>query len=180
MRVVVAPDKFKGTLTAPQAARAMASGWRRADRRADVREIPVADGGEGTLEVLLEALGGRRERVRVRGPLGDPVEAAYGLVPTSEGELGVVEMAGASGLGLIAPDRRDPLRASTHGTGELILAAARHHPRRILVCIGGSATSDAGAGMAQALGVRLQDEAGRDLGPGGAELRRLARVDVTG
>jgi glycerate kinase len=179
MRVVAAPDKFKGTLTAPEAASAMATGWRRADPRADVREIPVADGGDGTLEVLVTALGGRRERVRVRGPLGDPVEAAFGLVPTAEGTVAVVEMARASGLGLIAPERRDPLRASTYGTGELILAAARHHPRRILVCIGGSATSDAGAGMAQALGVRLRDGSGREIGPGGAELRRLASVDVT-
>jgi glycerate kinase len=179
MRVVVAPDKFEGTLSAKQAASALASGWRHADRGAEVEELPVADGGKGTLETLLDALGGRRERVRITGPLGDPVDADYGLVETSEGLTAVVEMARASGLALVSEARRDPLRATTRGTGELIAAACGHRPGRMILCIGGSATNDGGAGMAQALGVRLLDEGDADLPPGGAALRRLSRIDAS-
>jgi glycerate kinase len=178
VRVVVAPDKFKGTLTAPEAAASMAAGWREADPRAEVEEVPVADGGEGTLDALLAALGGNHHRVRVTGPLGDPVEAAYGLAPTHDGPVAVVEMAQASGLRLVSERRRDAFRATTRGTGELILEACRRRPRRVLIGVGGSATNDAGAGMAQALGVRLLDEAGHELPPGGAALRRLARIDA--
>jgi glycerate 2-kinase len=180
MRVVAAPDKFKGTLSARDAAAALAAGWRRGDPSAVIDEAPVADGGEGTLETLVAALGGRIERVRVTGPLGDPIEAELGLAEAASGLTAVVEMARASGLHLVAESRRDPARATTRGTGELILAAARQHPARIIMCIGGSATNDAGAGMAQALGVLLLDEEGADLPPGGAALRRLARVDATG
>lgn len=180
MHVVVAPDKFEGTLSAKEAAAALAAGWRRADRRAEVEEIPVADGGTGTLEALVDALGGRREWVKVTGPLGDPVEADYGLVDAPGGLTAVVEMARASGLALVGEARRDPARATSRGTGELIAAACRSGPRRAIVCIGGSATNDGGAGMAQALGVRLLDEEGSDLPPGGAALRRLARIDASG
>jgi glycerate kinase len=180
MRVIAAPDKFKGTLTAAQAARAMADGWRRRDPSAEVEELPVADGGDGTLDALVSALDGRREWVRVTGPLGDPIEADFGLVRSTQGLVAIVEMARASGLGLLSDGRRDPLRATTRGTGELILAAARHRPRRIVVCIGGSATNDGGAGMAQALGVRLSDEGGRNLPAGGQALIRLAAIDATG
>jgi glycerate 2-kinase len=179
MRVVIAPDKFKGTLTAVQAAAAMSTGWRRTDRRAEIEEAPMADGGEGTLDTLLGALDGRKERLRVTGPLGDPVEADIGVVEGTGGLTAVVEMARASGLTLISEPRRDPTRATTRGTGEMILAAARRRPERVVVCIGGSATNDGGAGMAQALGIRLLDERGRDLPPGGAALRRLARIDAT-
>jgi len=176
--VLVAPDKFKGTLTAPEAARAISGGWRQGDPTAQVDEVPMADGGEGTLDTLVEAMGGRSERVRVTGPLGDPVDAELGLVE-GEGLTAVVEMARASGLGLISEGRRDPMRATTVGTGELILAAARHRPKRMIVCIGGSATNDGGAGMAQALGARLRDEAGRDLPQGGGALRGLASIDTS-
>ena len=179
MRVVVAPDKFKGTLSARQAAEAIAAGWRRGDPSAGIDQAPVADGGDGTLDTLVGALGGRVVRARATGPLGDPVEAGFGLVESAAGVTAVVEMARASGLDLVAESRRDPARATTRGTGELIRAAAHLRPARIIVCIGGSATNDAGAGMAQALGVRLLDEDGADLPPGGAALRRLARVDVT-
>lgn len=180
VRVVVAPDKFEGTLSAREAARALAAGWRRADRSAEVDEVPVADGGKGTLDALLDALGGRRERVRVTGPLGDPVEADFGLAETPGGRIAIVEMARASGIGLVSEARRDPVRATTRGTGELIAAASRHRPRRVLVCIGGSATNDGGAGMAQAVGIRLLDEEGQDLPAGGGALRRLARIDASG
>jgi glycerate 2-kinase len=180
VRVVVAPDKFEGTLSAKDAAGALAAGWRRADRTADVEEVPVADGGKGTLETLVDALGGRRETVRVAGPLGDPVDADLGLAETAGGTIAIVEMARASGLTLVSEARRDPSRATTRGTGDLIAAACRHRPRRVLVCIGGSATNDGGAGMAQALGIRLLDERGEDLPPGGVSLRRLARIDASG
>jgi glycerate 2-kinase len=178
VRVVIAPDKFKGTLTAPEAATALATGWRGGNPRAEVEEVPVADGGEGTLDALLAALEGERRSVRVTGPLGEPVDAVYGLA-RSQGVLAIVEMARASGLQLLGRDRRDALRASTFGTGELILAACRHRPNRLLVCVGGSATNDGGAGMAQALGVRLLDERERDLPPGGAALERLTRIDAS-
>jgi glycerate 2-kinase len=179
VRVVVGPDKFKGTLTAPEAARAIADGWRAADREAEIDEVPIADGGEGTLEALVAAMDGRTEEVEVTGPLGKPVRAGYGLAETADGLLAIVEMARASGLALI-PEARDPLRATTYGTGELMRAACRHHPDRLLVGVGGSATNDGGAGMAQALGVRLLDEQGRDLPPGGAALEGLARIDPSG
>lgn len=180
MRVLVAPDKFKGTLSAEQAARAIATGWRR-ERPGDELDLaPMADGGEGTLDALVAALGGEIRRLRVSGPLGDPVEAAFGLVEAAGGRTGIVELARASGLQLVAESRRDALRATTRGAGELLLAAAREGIAEALVCIGGSATTDGGAGLASALGVRFLDEAGSPIGDGGAALLSLARVDVTG
>jgi glycerate kinase len=179
-RILVAPDKFKGTLTAGEAAAAMARGWRRGDPDASVEAVPIADGGEGTMDALVAALGGRTFDARVTGPLGEPVGAAFALLSTSVGSTGVVEMARASGLALVPDDARDPLRATTRGAGELILAACRAGAARVLVCIGGSATNDAGGGMAQALGVRLLDAEGSELRPGGAELLRLDRIDPTG
>jgi glycerate 2-kinase len=176
----VAPDKFKGTLSAEQAARAIAAGWRRAVPDAQIEEIPLADGGEGTLDALLAALGGERRTATVSGPLGDPIEAEYAVVPGERGPMGIVEMARASGLSLLAESRRDPKRTSTHGTGELILAACRDGAGRVLVCVGGSATNDGGAGLAQAVGARLLDERGAELRPGGAALVELARIDLGG
>ncbi len=178
MRVLVAPDKFRGTLSAANAADAIAAGVRRAIPDAVVDAVPMADGGEGTLDALVAALGGETREVTVSGPLGDPVRAAYAIVPSASGPTAVIEMARASGLVLLAR-RRDPLRASTRGTGELIAAAAAAGAPSAVVCIGGSATNDAGAGMAQALGVALLDERGRELPPGGAALLRLARIDAT-
>lgn len=179
MRVLVAPDKFRGTLTAAEAARAVAAGWRRSRPGDDLVETPMADGGEGTLDALVASLGGERRGARVTGPLGDPVEADYGMVPGAGGATAVVEMARASGLQLISEARRDPLRATTRGTGELILLACAGRPASVIVCIGGSATNDGGAGMAQALGARLLDASGREIGPGGVALLGLARVDAT-
>jgi len=180
VRVLVAPDKFKGTMTAAEAAEAIAAGWRRGEPGAEILEIPMADGGEGTLDALVAGLGGKLRRASVSGPLGDPVEADYAVVRAPGGPLGVVEMARASGLQLLSESRRDPKRATTRGTGELILAACRQGARRVLACIGGSATNDGGAGMAQALGVRLTDREGRDLRSGGAALLDLARIDMSG
>jgi glycerate 2-kinase len=180
VRVLVAPDKFRGTLTAPEAARAIAAGWRRARPGDHPTEVPLADGGEGTLDALLAALGGERRTATVTGPLGEPVEADFGLVEGPDGTTAVVEMAAASGLALVPEGRRDPLRATTQGTGELILEACRAGGRLVIVCIGGSATNDGGAGMARALGVWFLDAAGRELEPGGAALARLDRVDASG
>jgi glycerate 2-kinase len=178
MRVLVAPDKFRGTLSARQAADAVATGWRRTRPGDDLDLAPMADGGEGTMDALVAALGGRVERRRVSGPLGDPVDAAFGIAEAHDGRVGVVEMALASGLALHGEGRRDPLRATTRGTGELMEAAIDHGVERLVVCIGGSATNDGGTGMAAALGARFLDGAGRPIGDGGAALTGLARIDL--
>jgi glycerate kinase len=172
-RVVIAPDKFKGSLTASQAAAAIERGLRRAIPALEVRVIPMADGGEGTVDAFL-ATGARAERHRVMGPLGESVDAVFAL----DGSTAIVEMSAASGLELISRDERDALRADSFGTGELLRLALDAGARRIVVGIGGSATNDAGAGMLRALGVRLLDAAGDELPPGGAALPRLARIDL--
>ncbi len=177
-RVVVAPDSFKGSATARVAAEALARGLRRALPGVQVETVPMADGGEGTVEAVVEATGGRYVRTRVVGPLGEPVWARFGIV--GDGSTAVIEMASASGLPLVPPHRRNPMVTTTFGTGELIRAALDEGVRRILVGIGGSATVDGGAGAAQALGVGLLDAEGRPLGFGGGELGRLARIDMAG
>jgi glycerate kinase len=149
-RFLVAPDSFKGTWTAPEVAAALAAGIESAGGTAD--RCPVADGGEGTMEVLLEALGGEQLTVTVSDPLRRPIEAAFGLL--GDGGTAVVEMARASGLPLLAPGERDPERADTYGTGELIAAALEAGARIVLVAVGGSATSDGGRGVIEALGER--------------------------
>ncbi|HXJ63928.1 MAG TPA: glycerate kinase [Actinomycetota bacterium] len=180
MRVLFAPDKFRGTLTAAEAARALARGWRRVRPGDETEEVPMADGGEGTLDALVAALEGERRSMTVTGPLGEPVEAAFGLVRGANGPTGVVEMALASGLALVPDDRRDPRTTTTFGTGELILAACRAGARSVVVCIGGSGTNDGGAGMAQALGFRLLDRDDLDLARGGAALASLDRIEPGG
>ncbi|MGZ5318349.1 MAG: glycerate kinase [Actinomycetota bacterium] len=180
MRVLVAPDKFRGTLTARQAAEAIETGWRRARPDDDVDLVPMADGGEGTLDALVDAQGGRLVATTATGPLGDPVDAAFGIVETADGLTGVVESARASGLALLGEGRRDPLRTTTRGTGELILAALSAGAHRVVVCLGGSATNDGGVGMAAALGIRFLDVHGRDVADGGAALLDLARIDGRG
>ncbi|MFL5736968.1 MAG: glycerate kinase [Actinomycetota bacterium] len=180
MRVLIAPDKFRGTMTAERAALAIEIGWLRARPGDTVMRVPMADGGEGTLDALLAASNGRRITTRVTGPLGDPVDAPFGVLPGPDGPVAVVEMSRASGVELLGPNRRDPMRATTRGTGELIRAALAERPTRVVVGLGGSATSDGGAGMAQALGARLLDARRREIGPGGAALLDLERVDVSG
>lgn len=179
MHLLLAPDKFRGTLTARQAAEAFETGWRRA-RPGDTYDLaPLADGGEGTLEALVDALDGTMVGARVTGPLGELVDAEFGVADGPAGRLAVVEMARASGLSLPSRSRRDPGRASTFGTGELIQRALDHHPDQLVVCIGGSATNDGGAGMAQALGARLYDGSGDSIGPGGGSLVNLAGIDIS-
>jgi glycerate kinase len=178
MKVVIAPNTFKGSLSAPEAAAAIARGVREAFPDAEVVEVPVADGGDGTVEALVSAHRGEYRTVEVEGPLGNPVQATYGLIEA--GRTGVVELASASGLTLIPAERRDPRKTSTYGFGQLLEAVRAAGVERIIAGIGGSATNDGGAGMAQALGYRLLDSAGADLPRGGAALARLARIDSSG
>jgi glycerate kinase len=176
--VVVAPDSFKGSLTAPEAAAAMERGVRAAWPDARVIQVPIADGGEGTVAALVEATGGRYETKEVRGPLGRPVEARWGVL--GDGRTAVVEMAAASGLTLVPTGRRDPRVASTFGTGQLLRAALDAGFRHLVVGIGGSATNDGGSGMAKALGVRFLDGRGQPLPEGGAPLVRVTSIDLSG
>lgn len=178
MKVLVAPNAFKGTLTAPQAASAIARGVREVFPEAEVLEVPVADGGDGTVEALVSAKRGEYRVARVEGPLGDPVDARFGLIDS--GRAAVVELATASGLTLIPPERHDPRKTSTYGFGQLLEAARREGVAEIIAGIGGSATNDGGAGMAQALGYRLLDADGGDLERGGAALARLSRIERSG
>jgi glycerate kinase len=178
MKIVVAPNSFKGSLTAAEAAAAIARGVREARPDAEVVEIPVADGGDGTVEALVSARKGTFRDVEVEGPLGDPVQAQYGLI--DGGRTGVVELASSSGLALIPVERLDPRKASTYGFGQLLEAVRNQGVASIIAGIGGSATNDGGAGMAQALGYRLLDSASRDLPRGGATLSQLDRIDTSG
>jgi glycerate 2-kinase len=175
MRVVVAPDKFEGSLTAGQAAQAIRAGLLRARPDAEVVALPLGDGGAGTLAALLAA-GFERVPVAASGPTGEPLQAAIAV----NDDRCFVEMAEASGLKRLPGDRRAPLAATTYGTGELIAAALDRGVRRLVLGIGGSATTDGGAGMAAALGVRFLDDAGAELPPGGAALLRLAHIDTAG
>ncbi|HEU4759549.1 MAG TPA: glycerate kinase [Dehalococcoidia bacterium] len=177
LRILVAPQEFKGTLTARQAADAMAQGVRRALPAARVEALPLADGGPGTVEAIASAAGGRIVTATVQDPLGRPVQADWGLLPAG---AAVIETAAACGLLLLTPEERDPGIATTYGVGQLLLAALDTGCRRLLVGLGGSATNDGGAGMAAALGVRFLDAAGRDLPPGGAALAGLASIDASG
>src|SRR5262249_36547448 len=159
---------YKGSLGAPAAARAIALGTRDVFADAEVLEVPVADGGGGTVEALVAARGGELAWGTVQGPLGEPGGGAFGLIAGGRGAG--VELAAASGLPLLPLERRDPRVASTFGFGQLLQAARRRRVERIIACIGGSATNDAGAGMAQALGFSLQDADGCELPPGGLAL----------
>lgn len=178
MLVVVAPDSYKGSVSAIEVANAMERGVNRVFAEARVRKIPIADGGEGTVEALVASTGGTLNAVEVSGPLGDPVRAQWGVL--GDDRTAVIEMAAASGLPLVARERLDPRHASSYGTGELIRAALDAGLRRIIIGIGGSATNDGGAGMAQALGVRFLDTMGQELAPGGAALAALASIDLSG
>lgn len=177
MKIVIAPDSYKESLSALEVAQAVASGFRQVFPDAEYVLVPVADGGEGTVDAMVAATGGRREAVAVSGPLGARVEAFYGL--TGDGETAVIEMAAASGLALVPAAQRNPLRTSSRGTGELIRAALDAGARRFILGIGGSATNDGGAGMVQALGARLLDAEGRELDGSGGDLARLDRIDVS-
>ncbi len=175
MRVVVAPDKFKGSLTAREVADHVAAGIAAVAAEVDVVRVPVADGGDGTVDAALAA-GYERVAVMAQGPTGEPVDTAFAV----RDGTAVVEMADVSGLRLLAPDRLAPRTASSYGTGEVVRAAIEHGCHTVVLGIGGSASTDGGAGMLGALGARLYDAAGTDLAPGGGPLADLERLDLSG
>ena len=176
MRIVIAPQGLKGSLSAAETGQAIAQGAREVYPEAELIVVPVADGGEGTTRALVDATGGRLLERSVTGPMGQPVLALFGLM--GDGSTAVIEMATSSGLPLIAPEQRDPRVTTTCGVGELIRAALDEGCTRFIIGIGGSATNDGGAGMAQALGAQLLDEQGQELPVGGAALARLARIET--
>lgn len=176
MRILVAPDSFKGSLSADEVARCMADGFRRAIAQAQVFECPMADGGEGTADVLARSRGGRRRTARVTSALGTPVHAAYYLV--SAGPTALVDVAAASGVGRIPMRRRNPWTATSTGTGELVARAIAQGARAVQLALGGSATVDGGIGLLTALGARVLDENGRAVPPGGQGLAAARRVDL--
>ncbi len=178
MKVLLAPNAFKECLSAPEVAAAMAEGVLEADSSAEYILCPIADGGDGTLDALLAAAGGEKIYVPVSDPLGRSTEAPFGLL--GKGDRAVIEMAEASGLRLLAPSERNPLVATTRGTGELMVAALERGARSFIIGIGGSATVDGGTGMARALGYRFLDAAGKDLQEGGGPLTQLDRIDPCG
>jgi glycerate kinase len=179
MRIVVAPDKFKGSLPAAEVARALAAGLRSGDPTLDVVELPVADGGDGTLAAALAA-GFERVPALAEGPVGEPVESAFGWRAGSVGGAGVAVVELADVVGLERMRELAPLTASTFGLGQVITAALDRGAATIILGVGGSASTDGGAGMMQALGVRLLDAAGAGLGRGGAALADLASIDLSG
>ncbi|KUH99061.1 glycerate kinase [Mycobacterium sp. IS-3022] len=178
MKIVLAPDSFKESMTASEAVAAMRAGVGAVLPDAEVVGVPMADGGEGTVDAVVEALHGRHVDVRVCDALGRTVTARYGYVPLRQ--LAVIEVAAAAGLERIPPDQRDVLRASTFGVGELIRSALDRGAEDFLIGLGGSATNDGGAGMLTALGAKFLDTDGRPLAPGGAALEHLERIDLTG
>jgi glycerate kinase len=178
MNIIVAPDSFKGSLTALAAADAIVQGIRDVFPDAEIVSIPLADGGEGTVDALVRATEGKISQAEVTGPMGEPVEAHFGLL--GDDVTGVVEMAQAAGLALVPPEKRNPLLTTTYGVGELMLAALDSGCRQLIVGLGGSATSDGGAGMAQALGVKLLGPGGAEVPRGAAGLASLEKVDMSG
>ena len=178
LRILVAPNAFKESLSAIDAARAMAKGIRRGLPNARITEVPIADGGDGTLEAVISGTGGRILKAKVTGPLGNKITAEYGI--TGDGKTAVIEMSRASGLALVPAARRNPMRTTSFGTGQLIQAALGRGVNRILLGIGGSATVDGGIGALQALGVSFLDRHGKPVGHGGAGVLAIARIELSG
>ena len=177
LRILVAPNAFKESLSAVDAARAIAKGVRRGLPNARVTEIPIADGGDGTLEAVISGTSGRILKARVVGPLGNRITAEYGI--TGNGRTAVIEMSRASGLALVPPARRNPMRTTSFGTGQLIQAALDHGVHSILLGIGGSATVDGGIGALQALGASFLDRHGNSVGRGGTGLLAIEKIGLS-
>jgi glycerate kinase len=175
VKIIIAPDSFKGSLSAADAAKAIEKGIKSYLPDAETVKVPMADGGEGTLDSLIAATNGKKIDVTVTGPLGTPVEAKYGIIEPNA--TCIIEMASASGLCLVTDDQRNPLLATTYGTGELIKHALDAGCRNFILAIGGSATNDGGAGMLQALGMQLMDASGQSVGTGGAALQYISVID---
>jgi glycerate kinase len=176
-KVVIAPDSFKGCMTAMEAASCIEDGLKRSLRGVSCRKLPMADGGEGTVQAIVDATGGSFVKRTVSDPLGRPIKATFGL--SGDGKTVVMEMAAASGLALLKPKERNPMKTSTYGTGELMRHALKLGVRKILIGIGGSATNDGGTGMARALGIRFLDAKGRPVPDGAAALDKIAHIDVS-
>lgn len=177
MKIVIAPDSFKGSLTAVEAAKSIECGIKKVDPATKTVSLPVGDGGEGTMDALISATGGQTRSVMVTGPLGNQVEAAYGIL--GDGKTCVIEMATASGLHLVPEERLSPLQTTTYGTGQLIKQALDDGFSSLVISVGGSATNDAGVGMLQALGLQLLDNEEQAINYGGGELSKIFKIDST-
>lgn len=177
MKILIAVDSFKGSIDTLGAAGAIARGIRSVSPDAEIIEVPIADGGEGTVSAVVGGMGGELRKCSVTGPLGEERSAEYGILPDG---TAVIEMAQASGLPLVPENLRNPLVTTSYGTGQLISSALDNGCRKVIIGIGGSATNDGGFGMAQALGASFRDESGKELGPGGGQLEFLHSIDISG
>ncbi|MBP2700585.1 glycerate kinase [Photobacterium lucens] len=177
MKIIIAPDSYKESLTAMEVATAIENGFRQVIPNAEYTKLPMADGGEGTVQSLVDASNGTIIEHSVTGPLGEQVNGFFGLM--GDGKTAIIEMAAASGLHLVSPNLRNPMLTTSFGTGELILAALDQGVKHIIIGIGGSATNDGGIGMAQALGIRFLDENNKQISYGGGALDRLHRIDMS-
>ena len=177
MKILISPDSFKGSLSAKQVADLIEKGFRKVFIEADYLKVPVSDGGEGILQILINATNGKKYSEFVTDPLGNKIKAEYGI--SGDEKTAIIEMARASGLMLLPKEEHNPMKATTFGTGELIKAALNKGFRRFIVGIGGSATNDGGAGAVQALGVQLLDKKGEEIPVGGAGLGKLSRIDIS-
>jgi glycerate kinase len=177
MKFVLAPDSFKESMTAKEVCQAMEKGIKKANDKITCIHVPMADGGEGTMQSLIDATNGKIYSLKVIGPLGGEVEAMYGIL--GDNETGILEMASASGIQLIPPGKRNPLKSTTYGTGQLIKACLDHGIKKLLIGIGGSATNDGGVGAIQALGGKFLDKDGKELSFGGGELGNLDNIDLS-
>ena len=176
-KYVVAPDSFKESMTAKEVCDAMEKGIKKADSAAEVIKVPMADGGEGTVDSLVDATNGQRVIVEVTGPLGNKISAYYGIL--GNGTTAVIEMAKASGLEIVEKKKRNPIITTTFGTGELIRDALDHNVKEIIIGLGGSSTNDGGSGMAQALGAKLLDQNNNQISFGGGNLDKLDKIDIS-
>lgn len=177
MKIIIAPDSFKGSLSALEVCKNIEKGIRKVFDYAEIVKVPMADGGEGTVQSLVDATGGKLINVKVKGPLLSSVDAFYGIL--GDGNTAVIEMAAASGITLLSKEKRNPMKTTTYGTGELIKHALDMGCRNFIIGIGGSATNDGGAGMLSALGVKLMDKNGDEIGFGGGNLDKLNVIDVS-
>ncbi|WP_270253472.1 glycerate kinase [Lactobacillus johnsonii] len=176
-KYVVAPDSFKESMTAKEVCDAMEKGIKKADSAAEVIKVPMADGGEGTVDSLVDATNGQRVMVEVTGPIGNKISAYYGIL--GNGTTAVIEMAKASGLEIVEKKKRNPMITTTFGTGELIRDALDHNVKEIIIGLGGSSTNDGGSGMAQALGAKLLDKNNYQISFGGGNLDKLDKIDIS-
>ncbi|OOM06766.1 glycerate kinase [Clostridium saccharobutylicum] len=176
LTIILAPDSFKESMTAKEVCEAMERGIKKVNDSINCIHVPMADGGEGTMQSLVDATNGKVYSLKVVGPLGNEVEAQYGIL--GDGDVGILEMASASGIHLVSAEKRNPLLTTTYGTGQLIKACLDHGVKKLLIGIGGSATNDGGAGVIQALGGKLLDKQGNELSFGGGELGKLNTINL--